>query len=308
MIRSYLLPALAVIGVSIAVYAVIDTNRAPPAQVPITPTVSAPFTSYVSGSGITESGRGNVAVGTAVFGVVKTLYVKVGDRVLAGDPLFKLDDQELLARLQVARANASEADAALAKPKHRLEFLSHLQARDASAISRQAMSEARDDARLAESALGSAKASAAQIEIDITRSLVHAPTAGRILQVNIRVGEYVEGNGQSKPLILLGDDARVYLRVDIDESNAWRVQPHASAYAYVRGNPKLLGPLRFEYIEPFVTAKTSLTGQSTERSDVRVLQVIYSFPRDALPVYFGQQMDVFVEAAPALPANSAKTP
>jgi len=27
-----------------------------------------------------------------------------------------------------------------------------------------------------------------------------------------------------------------------------------------------------------------------------VLQVIYSFPADALPVYVGQQMDVFVDS------------
>jgi hypothetical protein len=32
---------------------------------------------------------------------------------------------------------------------------------------------------------------------------------------------------------------------------------------------------------------------------VRVLQVVYSFERAALPVYVGQQMDVFIEAAPA---------
>jgi hypothetical protein len=29
--------------------------------------------------------------------------------------------------------------------------------------------------------------------------------------------------------------------------------------------------------------------------DTRVLQVIYSFDRKALPVYVGQQMDVFIE-------------
>lgn len=306
--RSYILPALAVLGLSVAVYAVIDTNRAPPVQTLVTPSVAAPFGSYVSGSGITESGRGNVVIGTPVFGVVKELYVKVGDQVLSGDPLFKIDDQDLQARLQVARAKVIEAEAALAKPKHRLEFLTHLQNKDASAISRQAMSEVRDDARVAESILGSAKASVAQIEIDVSRSVVHAPAAGRILQVNTRIGEYAEGNGQSKPLILLGDDTRVYLRVDIDESNAWRVKPNARAHAYVRGNPQLHGELRFEYIEPFVTAKTSLTGQSTERSDVRVLQVIYSFSRDTMPVYIGQQMDVFIEAPSVAPTSNKRKP
>jgi len=41
-----------------------------------------------------------------------------------------------------------------------------------------------------------------------------------------------------------------------------------------------------------------LTGQSTERTDVRVLQVIYSIASDRLTIYAGQQLDVFIEANP----------
>jgi len=44
--------------------------------------------------------------------------------------------------------------------------------------------------------------------------------------------------------------------------------------------------------------KSSLTGQGTERTDVRVLQVIYSFTGDAQGIYPGQQLDVFIEASP----------
>ena len=97
-----------------------------------------------------------------------------------------------------------------------------------------------------------------------------------------------------------------YTFVDIDENDAWRVQPNAPARAFVRGNPQLQVALRFENIEPYVVAKTSLTGQSTERSDVRVLQVIYSFERSSVPVYLGQQMDVFIEA-PTVPVSDTKS-
>ena len=44
--------------------------------------------------------------------------------------------------------------------------------------------------------------------------------------------------------------------------------------------------------------KKSLTGDSAERVDTRVLQVLYSFDPKSLPVYVGQQMDVFIEAPP----------
>jgi hypothetical protein len=41
---------------------------------------------------------------------------------------------------------------------------------------------------------------------------------------------------------------------------------------------------------------------------VRVLQVIYSFERSALPVYLGQQMDVFIEAPQVAPVGANREP
>jgi HlyD family secretion protein len=87
----------------------------------------------------------------------------------------------------------------------------------------------------------------------------------------------------------------LHVRVDVDENDAWRFRPCASALASVRGNPELKTPVKFEHTDPDVVPKVSLTGDSTQRVDTRVLQVIYSFDRGALPVYVGQQMDVFIE-------------
>ena len=294
--RIHFLAGVAVAGVAIAVFVVVDTNRPIPAKVSAVPVEQAPFAAYVVGTGMTETGRGNVAIGTAVAGVARKVDVRVGDKVAAGDALFKIDDRDLQARLVVAQANVRQAQAALAKPRHQLDFLTRMQRLDSSVLSAETISNARDDAEAADSALQAAKAAVAQIQVDIERSVVRAPAAGRVLQVNIRAGEFAASGGSAKPLMLLGDDTRMYLRVDIDENDAWRVRPDAAARAFVRGNPRLVIPLRFEYIEPYVTPKISLTGQGTERSDLRVLQVIYSFERGKLPVYLGQQMDAFIQA------------
>jgi HlyD family secretion protein len=99
--------------------------------------------------------------------------------------------------------------------------------------------------------------------------------------------------------MLLGKGApQLHVRVDIDENDAWRLRTGAPAVAFVRGNPELKTPLQFVRIEPYVVPKVSLTGQTTERTDTRVLQVVYSFEQAALPIYVGQQMDVFIEAPP----------
>ena len=69
------------------------------------------------------------------------------------------------------------------------------------------------------------------------------------------------------------------------------------AVGHVRGNPDFKSPLRFVRFEPFVVPKRSLTGDTTERVDTRVLQVIYRVDRNDVPLFVGQQLDVFIEAA-----------
>jgi HlyD family secretion protein len=291
-----LLVVIAILGAVIALVSVIHSNRSAPVTPPPIASPQAPFASFVAGSGITETGRGNVAIGTSVAGVVREIDVHVGDRVAAGDVLFRIDDRELQARLQVAQAGVAQAQAALEKPTHRLGYLNHLQRLDPGVISREMVTNARDDAETARTELVSARAVAAQLQVENDRLVVRAPTAGRVLQVNTRVGEFADSSVATKPLMLLGDDTRMYLRVDIDENDAGRVRANEPARAFVRGDSKLAIPLRFEYIEPFLVPKTSLTGQSTERSDLRVLQVVYSFERGNLPVYLGQQVDAFIQA------------
>ena len=97
----------------------------------------------------------------------------------------------------------------------------------------------------------------------------------------------------------------LHLRVDVDEQDAWRVESRAKAVAAVRGNPSQQTTLEFVRFEPYVLPKRSLTGGSTERVDTRVLQVIYRFQPDGLPIHAGQQMDVFIEA-PAISRITSK--
>ena len=106
------------------------------------------------------------------------------------------------------------------------------------------------------------------------------------------------------PLILLGNVDNLHVRVDVEEHEASRVQPGAKAIAAVRGNADLKTPLAFVRFEPFVVPKKSLTGDSTERVDTRVLQVFYSLDRGQVPVYVGQQIDAFIEAPPIGPMTN----
>jgi len=153
------------------------------------------------------------------------------------------------------------------------------------------------DRDVASASLSRAEAEAAKIEIELDRLVVRALVDGRVLQVNVRPGEFV-GTPPNQPLVVLGNTTKLHVRVDIDEYDIPRFHSGASAVAVPRGNLQEKYPLDFFRIEPFVVPKKSLTGDNTERVDTRVLQVIYEFdPTGRPPLFVGQQVEVFIASA-----------
>ncbi len=150
------------------------------------------------------------------------------------------------------------------------------------------------DLEVARRVVEHAEAQVRAARTECERLTVRAPLDGVVLDVNARVGEFAEAGGRAA-LVVLGDTDTLHLRIDVDENDAWRLRPGARAVAFVRGNRDLQVPLRFVRVQPMVAQKKALTGDSAERVDTRVLQVLYAFRREALPVYVGQQMDAFIE-------------
>lgn len=141
------------------------------------------------------------------------------------------------------------------------------------------------------------------VQKNIEISTVRAPMDGQVLQVRAHVGEIADqirtGNAAdtSHPLILFGSISSYHLRVNIDEEDLWKVVLGAQGVAFVRGNSSIRVPIKFVRVEPYVVPKLSLTGETTERIDTRVLQLIYEFDRENLPIYMGQIMDVYLDCS-----------
>ena len=135
---------------------------------------------------------------------------------------------------------------------------------------------------------------------------MRAPLDAKILQVNVRAGEFALAGVPSTPLVVMGVVDPLRVRVDIDESDIARFRPDGQAFATLRGAADNRAPIRFIRVEPLVVAKTSLTGSTTERVDTRVMRVIYEFSPANLPALPGQQVDVFIEATP--PKTSSTQP
>jgi len=304
----YLLPVLSILGFIFASYTVVSSNQPMPVSEAVVKPATAPFKTYIAGSGLVEAQTRNIAVGTPLSGIVTQLPVKVGENVKAGALLFALDDREATAELAVKRADLEQARAQLQIAQAGLQDAQSLRrlaaaVTDKRAISSEELLRRGNAESVAKAQLAGAVATVAQAEAAVAgaqttleRLRVRAPVDGQVLQVNIRPGEFAQAGGQNTDLLVLGNLEQLHVRVDIDENDAWRFDPRGKAVAYLRGNRDFKVALQLAYVEPFVVPKKSLTGDSSERVDTRVLQVLYSFDRKLLPVYVGQQMDVFIEA------------
>ncbi len=307
--KRLILPALGVLTALWAGYSVARTAPRRRSTDPPSPPPVSDFVRTVAAVGLVEANSENVAVGTPLPGVVSRVWVTVGQAVKAGDPLFTLDTRQLLAdqsvsrrSLEVAKSNVRVARASLADLERMLEFVEGLS--DKRAVSAEEATHRRLAVETARARLGEAQAEASRVEaqvrsvgMEIERSTVRAPIDGEVLQVKLHPGEYAPAAVTATPLVLLGGSHPLNVRVDVDENEAWRVRAGAAATAHVRGDARLTSTLHFLRFEPFVVPKKSLTGDSTERVDTRVLQVLFRIDRQDLPLFVGQQMDVFIDAS-----------
>ena len=117
MFNKYVLPMIACAGLVFAVYTVVLGRQAPRPSTPVIapPTRQAFTTRVIAGAGLVEAQKENIPIGTNVPGVVWEIYVKKGDHVKAGDPLFRIDDRDLRAMLKVREADLAAARAQLHK-------------------------------------------------------------------------------------------------------------------------------------------------------------------------------------------------
>jgi HlyD family secretion protein len=292
--KRFIIPVIALAALTFGIISVVRSQPRHEATTPPSPPPVSSYAQTVAAVGLVETSTENIAIGTEMAGVVTNIYVDVGSRVRKGDPLFSIDSRATRAELATRQAAVQVAQAALAEAKYQLELGNRLT--DQKVLSVEENKNRGFAAQKAEAQLAQARAQLNSIETDLERLTVRAPVDGQVLQVKVHLGEFAPTGSLPIPLILLGNVENLHVRVDVEEHEAWRVRPEAKAAATVRGNANLRTPLTFVRYEPFVVPKKSLTGDSTERVDTRVLQVIYRIDDKNVPVFVGQQMDVFIEA------------
>jgi len=216
------------------------------------------------------------------------------------DVLKKVDDPRAV-RDEDVRRRAVAVDAAQAQLDAADSELALVKAGSWSedlAVAKSDVASADADAAAARNDVAESESAVRQVEIDVERLSITAPCDAQVLRVSVRAGEYAPAARIDEPLVVLGVVKPLHVRVDVDEADAWRVRAAARAEATLRGRSTIRAPLTFVRFEPYVMPKKSLTGNPGERTDTRVLQAIYALDPAAMPVFVGQQVDVFIDAAP----------
>jgi RND family efflux transporter MFP subunit len=298
---------LSIGGIAAALFLVRAQSQKPKDPGPLSLPAESPFDDRVAATGLIEASRENVKIAAPKAALVTQVFVKVGDKVKMGDPLFQLDDRETKAQIATLEASLAASEAQIAVDENQIadwnDQLTRIARLEKDKVATQDELKRREfgvkgaQARL-EATRAQVRAIRAQIQqarIESEILTVHAPRDGELLQVNVRAGEFAPAAILTDPLMLLGDVDKMQVRAEVDEQNAVLVSPNAPAVASLKGHGKMKIPLRFVRIEPYVVPKRSLTGDSLERVDTRVLQIVYEFDRPSFSVYVGQQVDVFIQ-------------
>lgn len=115
MFTKIVLPLIAIGSIVFAVMFLAEAGEKMPDVTPPIQPAENPFPNTVAGAGMIEAQTENIAVGSPVPGIVVEVPVTVGEKVKAGQALFRLDDRELNAELDVRKAALADAKVALSR-------------------------------------------------------------------------------------------------------------------------------------------------------------------------------------------------
>jgi HlyD family secretion protein len=291
-LTSLILPMLAVAGLIFALYSVLSrptiAAKAPALSPPVTPQAQT-----ISGIGVIEPKSEMINIGVELPGVVREVFVSVGQEVEKGTPLFALDGRANAAELGTLMASLKSSQINAETTKTALDIIQKVD--DPRAVSKDEVNSRKYAYQFAQAKVEEIRAQINANQTQRARLTVNAPISGRILDIKIRPGEFAQAGALGTPLMRMGDVSRLYVRVEIDEENMSRLKESASAFGTSRGQATDKLSLSFVRFEPYVQPKQNLA-VAGQRVDTRVMQVLYALPAGTDTGFVGQQLDVFIDA------------
>lgn len=194
-----------------------------------------------------------VSIGSELSGIVRKVNVDVNSTVKTGDVLIELDDANLTAEVNQARASLASARAALAEAKatqveaeakmRRYEELNktsggRLPSRTELDVQRATVLKSRAGVMSAEAAIDDAEATLETRLTDLSKASIKSPVDGMVLARTVEPGYAVAATLQAVELLTVATDLRkLELEVDVDEADVGQVREGQTATFTVAAYP-----------------------------------------------------------------------
>ncbi len=193
--------------------------------------------------------------------------------------------QSLLASGDISRSEAERAEREYRVADARLDEVSrHHAFLDAPARG--------DDRARAAADLDMARAQMAEAEALLAKTYVRAPFDGTVLKRFRKAGETVSNKGDT-PIIAFGDDAKLRVRVDVDETDVAKVQVGDRAWFTAEAFGAQQFPGHVVRVGNELGKKNVTTDDPAERVDTKVLETLVELDgRPPLPS--GLRVDSFI--------------
>jgi RND family efflux transporter MFP subunit len=258
--------------------------------------------------------RRKAVVSAKIQGRLAELDVDEGSWVTAGQVIARLDNNDLQAQIDVARAGVQQAAADLAEKQRQLQLTQGL-ANDG-VVSQDQLQAAASRVRLADATLSQSKATLSLAESNFQNTIIRAPFAGVVVKKMAEVGESVAPippgvnlSTSSGAIVGMADMATLEAEADVSESNIAKLQRNQPAQVAVdaildhtyravlrqviptadRTKATIMVKVRLlekdENLKPEMSAKVTFLERAGKSS--RTVKPIITVPKDALVVKNG---------------------
>ena len=162
----------------------------------------------------TVTAQNSTAIHARVSGHVVEKYVKGGEQVVKGQPLFRLDSRQYEANLASAQATAASSNASYLNAERDLQRYQQLADQDA--IARQTLDTQASTAEQQRAALAANEASVRIAQDNLEDVVIYAPFDGTLQMDDVDLGTYVTAG--STTLVTLNSVDPVYVQFSMSES------------------------------------------------------------------------------------------
>ena len=176
-----------------------------------------------------------VRVGSRVSGIVKKLYVRIGDDVEEGQFLAELDPTEYQARLNQSIAELENAEANLDYSRSDLDRQKALVEKNL--ISQNEYEIAKRSDKIAEAKLKQAKADFRYAQIQLEYTKIKSPISGIVASVFTQEGETVAASFSAPTFVTIIDLTRLEIWAYVDEIDIGRIKEGQEAVFLVDTYP-----------------------------------------------------------------------